>query len=87
MFENLITFFRASADAESQSQTDAASCEEDYLTVSLSSFLGEPCFFVSRNMGPVSDACGGEKKTFLRYIQERKWPTTKAVYTEQPKRK
>ena len=42
MFENFITFFRNShstAAAESQSQTDAANCEEDYLTVSLSSFL------------------------------------------------
>ena len=42
MFENFITFFRASAEVisdETQSQTDAANCEEDYLTVSLSSFL------------------------------------------------
>ena len=39
MFENFITFFRASGAATSQSQTDAADCEADYLTVSLSSFL------------------------------------------------
>ena len=42
MFENFITFFRASATVisdETQSQTDAANCEADYLTVSLSNFL------------------------------------------------
>ena len=42
MFENFITFFRNSATVisdETQSQTDAANCEADYLTVSLSNFL------------------------------------------------
>ena len=41
MFENFITFFRNfhKDETESQSQTDAANCEADYLTVSLPSFL------------------------------------------------
>ena len=42
MFENFITFFRNSPTVisdETQSHTDAANCEADYLTVSLSSFL------------------------------------------------
>ena len=42
MFENFITFFRNSPTVisdETQSHTDAANCEADYLTVSLSNLL------------------------------------------------